>query len=457
MDCLLSTPGGPGYSIASPYTGGAMTNLAPLLAWIGGLLAFFCLLASFRNFRRRRLSEALPTSRALSVFMGLVEMKGSAECEQPLRSYLTELECVYYEWLVEEEWERTRTDSEGKREFSGGWLAVGGASAAVPFYVKDATGAVLVQPQGAAMDGAVVFSRTCKSDDYLYYAKGPRPGVSNSRGLRRFTEKAILLHGPVYVVGKARERKDAVAAEIAEDKFAPLFLISGRSEKEVQSSYFRGGVTWTLIGLVLLVGGFVWSDRLQQLYLIEQLPLYFSVASAYLGVWVLAWVWNVFNDLIGLRNRVREGWALIDVQLKRRHDLIPNLVRIVSALRDHEHLVQEQLAALRAQGTAGVGPRALKPALLAVQEKYPVLKAMPAFLDLQKSLVETEERIALARDYYNNISMHFNTRIEQVPANFVRMLTAMRRFEPLSAQDFERAAVKISFTKFLPIAARGTT
>jgi hypothetical protein len=208
-----------------------------------------------------------------------------------------------------------------------------------------------------------------------------------------------------------------------------------------------------VIGLVLLVGGLVWSDALLHRNLAAHRPLYFSAAGAYLGVWMLAWVWNVFNDLIGLRNRVREGWSLIDVQLKRRHDLIPNLVRIVSALRDHEQLVQGQLAALRAQGAAtmpgqqGADPMAIKPALLALQEKYPVLKAMPAFLSLQKSLVETEERIALARDYYNNIATNFNTRIEQMPYRLVSLLALMRRFELLTAQDFERAAVKVGFAK----------
>ena len=429
-----------------------MQELYPFVPWVGGLLAFACLLASFRDFRRKSLTEGLPTSRALGVFMGLVEMKGTAECTKPVRSVLTEVDCVYYYWKVEEEWRRSGTDSDGKTEHESGWMNVADGKAAVPFYVKDATGAVLVQPEGAEMDGAVVFDQTCERDDPLYYAKGPREAIDDSTGRRRFTERAIYLHNPVYVVGKARARKDVVAAEIAEDKHAPLFLISGNREEEVQSSYFWSGVKWTVIGLVLLVGGLMWGDGLQGRNLAAHRPLYFSAAGAYLGAWLLAWVWNAFNDLIGLRNRVREGASLIDVQLKRRHDLIPNLVRIVSALRDHEATVHEQLAMLRAQagapdGRQAPGTMALKPALLVLQEKYPVLKAMPAFLELQKSLVETEERIALARDYYNSIATHFNTRIEQIPDRFVALLAVMRRFELLSAQDFERAAIRVEFAK----------
>lgn len=428
-----------------------MQWIFPCLPWIGGALALGCLLASFRNFRRKRLSESLPTSRALGVFMGLVEMKGAAECEDPVTSRITDAVCVHYEWSIDEQWERTERDNDGKSKTTSGWSNVGKGGASVPFYVKDATGAIRVLPQGADMDGAVVCNRTCSPADDLYYGKGPHADIADSAHRRRFVEKIIRLHGPVYVIGKARERNDVVAAEIAADDAAPVFLVSGRSEKEVQSSYFWRGVWWTLGGLVLLVAGLVAGDALQERDLVARRPLYFYFAAAYLGAWLFAWVWNVFNDLIGLRNRVREGWLLIDIQLKRRHDLIPNLVRIVAALRDHDSAVHEQLAALRAQAAAtmpaqpGPDPMALKPALLAVQEKYPVLKAMPAFLTLQESLVDTEERIALARDYFNAIATHFNTRIEQVPERFVSALTAMRPFPLLSAQDFERAALKVDF------------
>jgi hypothetical protein len=426
----------------------------PFVPWIGGLVAFGCLLASFRNFRRKSLTEALPTSRALGVFIGLVEIKGAAECEQPLRSRITDAACVHYEWSIEEQWQRTERDAGGKSKTTSGWTNVGKGSASAPsFYVKDATGAILVHPQGAEMDGAVVCDRSCTPDDPLYYGKGPPADIADSKHRRRFLEKVIRLHGPAYVVGKARERKDVVAAEIASDENAPLFLVSGRSEKDVRASFLLRGLLWSAVGLAVLAAGVVIGDALLGRDLASRRPFYFSCAGAYLGAWLLAWVWNVFNDLIGLRNRVREGWTLIDVQLKRRHDLIPNLVRIVAALRDHERNVQEQLAALRAQASATMsgqpGPdhHALKPALMMVQEKYPVLKAMKAFQVLQKDLIETEERIALARDYYNNIATHFNTRIEQLPERFVSMLTLMRRFELLSAQDFERAAVQVTFAK----------
>jgi hypothetical protein len=430
-----------------------MRLLMEIAPWIGGLLSLGSLLQAFKNFRRRSLSKALPTSRALAVFIGLVEMKGKAECQKPLRARLTDIQCIHHEWFIEEEYEREETDSKGNTSKRSGWTTIDKGRSTIAFHVKDATGAILVLPQGAEIDAEVTMNRTCRSSDALYYAKGPRGAISDSTGRRRFREKAIRLHGQVYVVGKARERKDVVAAEIAQDELAPLFLISARSEKDVQSAFGWYGIGWTLLGLLLLLGGLAAWDLLHDRLYSRDWRWYLGWAGAYVGAWAASWVWNVFNDLIGLRNRVREGWVLIDIQLRRRHDLIPNLVRIVSALRDHESALQAQLATLRAQagatmpGQQGADPQAVRPALASVMEKYPVLKAMPAFLQLQAQLVETEERIALARDYYNNIATHFNTRIEQLPQRFVALLAVMRRFELLTAQDFERALVKVDFAK----------
>ena len=160
-----------------------------------------------------------------------------------------------------------------------------------------------------------------------------------------------------------------------------------------------------------------------------------------------------FNSLVGLRNRVRQAWSLIDVQLKRRHDLIPRLVETVAALRTHEATTQTALAALRTQLTAtppGVsGPdfSGCAPALRAVVEAYPNLKSDPAFLGLQKELVETEQRIALARSYFNDIATFFNTRLEIIPDRWIAGLGRMQPQALLAAMDFERAAVQVKLAE----------
>ena len=138
----------------------------------------------------------------------------------------------------------------------------------------------------------------------------------------------------------------------------------------------------------------------------------------------LFWVWMVFNSLVDLRQRVREAWSLVDVQLKRRADLIPNLVALVQGARDYEQQVQTELARC---GASWRPRRRAWPGPICRRRQdgrghcraCPELKANTAFLGLQKNLVETEERIALARGYFNEIAAHYNTRLEIVPERFV--------------------------------------
>lgn len=157
----------------------------------------------------------------------------------------------------------------------------------------------------------------------------------------------------------------------------------------------------------------------------------------------------IFNSLVDLRQRVRAAWALVDIQLKRRFDLIPNLVNCVKGYRDHEAQLQTELAALRTQlgatppGVAGPDHAAVSQQVAGIAERYPELKANDAFLALQKNLSDTEQRIALARSYFNDIATHFNTRLETVPEKFVAALGAMKPQPLMAANDFERAPVTV--------------
>jgi hypothetical protein len=147
---------------------------------------------------------------------------------------------------------------------------------------------------------------------------------------------------------------------------------------------------------------------------------------------------------------VRQAWANVDVQLKRRQDLIPRLVRVVAGLRDHERTVHAQLAALRAQaaatapGEAGPDPQGCVPALLAIVERYPELKADEAFGRLQQALIDTEQRIALARAYYNDIATFHNTRLQTVPDRYLAALGGLRPRGLIGATGFERAPVAVN-------------
>lgn len=437
-----------------------MHDFAPFLPVIGALLAIASLIAAFRNGRRRRLLENLPTSKTSGVFIGLVELKGMAESAEPLTSYLAGAACVHYAWTVEEHWSRTvtttETDSKGNTRtvtrHESGWTTVADGSEVIPFYLQDDCGVVLIQPESATIEPLKMFDETCTPLNSLYYGKGPAGAIGNSDFRRRFVENGISLNTNLFVVGQARERADIVAPEIAADKTAPLFLISTRTEEQVSSGMRWGARGWTIFGLLAAVGFTVWRDAALNIQPDSRLVIYAAIAFGYLFIGLLAWIWMLFNCLVDVRQRVRAAWALVDIQLKRRFDLIPNLVNCVQGFRDHEAQLQTELAALRNQlsatppGVAGPDHGAVSSVVIGIAERYPELKANDSFLALQKTLSDTEQRIALARSYFNDIATHYNTRLETVPEKFVAALGAMKPQPLMSANEFERAAVKVDLT-----------
>ncbi len=169
--------------------------------------------------------------------------------------------------------------------------------------------------------------------------------------------------------------------------------------------------------------------------------------------------WSTYNGLIGLRNQVKNAWAQIDVQLKRRHDLIPNLLEMVKGYMQYERATLEAVTKARnlAQqaSSSGVGERAkaegeLSSALvrlLAVVERYPDLKANQNFLALQEELTSTENKISFSRQYYNDSVLKYNNQTQMFPSNIVANMTGFKagEFFEVAAPE-EREAPKVSFT-----------
>jgi len=435
---------------------------SPLFPWIGAAVAVFSLFASLRACKRKRLIDNLPTSKTQGVFIGLVELKGTAECEKPLRSFLAEAPCVYYSYDVQERWSRwvTEEESDGKggtrtvTRKETGWTSVASETESTAFYVQDDTGNVLVRPEGARIEAAGVFDQTCSPFDPLYYGKGPASGVMDSDHVRRFTESIIALQAPLFIVGQARERQDVVAPEIAADAKADEFLISTRTQEQVS-----GGLGWQIwlfffLGLIAAPGGHLWFD----LVWYDDIPpssilCFMGEALLYLFLWTTGWMVTVYNGLVTLRQRVEQGWGQVDIQLKRRHDLIPNLMDTVKGYRDYEASTQQALAAMRTQltatppGQAGADFSSVLGQVQILKEAYPELKANENFLALQKSLSETEQRIALARSYFNSIATFYNTRLQVVPDRFIATLGGMKPRALMQAEDFERAPVDVKFAE----------
>jgi len=173
-------------------------------------------------------------------------------------------------------------------------------------------------------------------------------------------------------------------------------------------------------------------------------------------VLLLLYVMLTYNGLVRLRNRVEAAWAQIDVQLKRRYDLIPNLVETVKGYAAHERQTLEAVTAARTAGMNAQGPAqqaqaenmlsgALK-SLFAVAEAYPELKANQNFLQLQEELTGTEGRISYARQFYNDTVQRLNTKIQSFPANVLAGMFGFKEREYFEIDDLAtREAPKIEF------------
>ena len=169
---------------------------------------------------------------------------------------------------------------------------------------------------------------------------------------------------------------------------------------------------------------------------------------------------GIYNGLVGARNQVKNAWAQIDVQLKRRHDLIPNLVETVKGYMKYERETLEAVTKARnialQASSAGAGERAkvegeLSSALsrlLAVVERYPDLKANQNFLALQEELTSTENKISFSRQFYNDSVLRYNNQTQMVPSNIVAGMFSFKAgefFEVTLAA--EKEAPKVSFTQ----------
>jgi LemA protein len=175
------------------------------------------------------------------------------------------------------------------------------------------------------------------------------------------------------------------------------------------------------------------------------------------GIIVLLVVYLIalYNKLVQMRNRIEGAWAQIDVQLKRRYDLIPNLVETVKGYASHERETLEQVTQARTMAQNAQGPAeqaqaenvltgALK-SLFAVSEAYPDLKANQNFLELQEELTSTEDRISYSRQFYNDMVQSYNTKIQQFPAVVIAGAMKFTEREYFEADDESRGNVTVQF------------
>ena len=187
----------------------------------------------------------------------------------------------------------------------------------------------------------------------------------------------------------------------------------------------------------------------------------FGIIALIVIVLIVLWGVSAYNGLVTLRNRVKNGWAQIDVQLKQRADLIPNLVETVKGYAAHESQVftqvtQARASALQAAQSGDVAQRIqaenqLSRAIMnlqAVAEAYPQLQANQNFLDLQAQLKVLEEKIAYARQFYNDVVQKYNTKIEVVPTNIIAGLFHFEQAAYFQVDEADRQAPQVKFGAF---------
>ena len=183
--------------------------------------------------------------------------------------------------------------------------------------------------------------------------------------------------------------------------------------------------------------------------------MYWIIGIIVVIVLIVLYIVATYNGLVGMRNRVKDQWAQIDVQLKRRFDLIPNLVETVKGYADHEQETLKGVIEARNKFNVAKTPEEEMAAndqlsnfvskLFALSEAYPDLKANQNFMSLQSDLKDTEDKIASARQFYNDTVLTLNNKIEMFPSNIVASMFKFTKEPYFEANEESREAVKVQF------------
>ena len=183
--------------------------------------------------------------------------------------------------------------------------------------------------------------------------------------------------------------------------------------------------------------------------------MYWIIGIIVVIVLIVLYIVATYNGLVGMRNRVKDQWAQIDVQLKRRFDLIPNLVETVKGYADHEQETLKGVIEARNKFNVAKTPEEEMQAndqlsnfvskLFALSEAYPDLKANQNFMSLQSDLKDTEDKIASARQFYNDTVLTLNNKIEMFPSNIVASMFKFTKEPFFEANDESKEAVKVQF------------
>jgi len=405
--------------------------------------------------RRRRVYADLGTTPAAAVYAGRNEVKGRAWHERPLSAHISGTPSVRWTYRLEEERQHTRTvtdtDSEGRTstrtETYTEWHEIEAlAEARASVQVVDDSGAVEVVWADASISPRTTVSETFRDGEKKGFL-ARLVSFDNRTGRYRQTETAIAIGDDLYVVGEASMPSNAKVPRI--DHGNP-FIVSTRPE---ESHRRRAGIAvpiFLVIGAALTIWG---ASGFESGIAV---PLALGLLAALL---ISAVTLIVFNQLQAFVQKAARAWSLIDVQLTRRHELIPALEAVTAAAMDHERTTQEAATSARAlmlgdapdAATIEKAETAVREQstrlrqLVAVIEGHPTLRSDSVAIALQQELADTENRIAGTRTFYNETVTLLRNKRGTFPGVLIARFADPRRFALFRAEGFERTVPTISY------------
>lgn len=370
---------------------------------------------AFRLIKTKRMQENIPTSKTAGVSYGIAEVKGelvAENLENTLRGPISSRACCWYHYVVKE---RRGSGKHAK------WVTITDEIKKQPFLCRDDEGEIRVFPG--------------KAEIYSNHLS------ERAEGIRRHTETRLEPGDALYILGRVTtDRTTGNTLVFVHDKEVP-YLIANKTEQEVMfhkssRGMFILNIAVSLLFLcALLIGGSNGNFSSVDFVLAS------LIAPAFLLVLMSV---IMYNDLVFLKSRCDRNWGNIQVSLKKRSTLIPQMQSVVTASMSHEASLHEQLTQLRTDSSTAktlgdidsymaLEHRAIETLMIKL-EAYPELKSDKAMMDLSKRLVKLENEIALIRQGFNDAVMQYNTRIATFPDIFFAKAFG---FSPLSALTFD--------------------
>ncbi|WP_152051530.1 LemA family protein [Tautonia marina] len=405
-----------------------VARLSPGLAGIAGPVALVIALVGswfgLKKIKEKRYIENVPTCPTSGVAVGFTEIMGTivpTEEGKTLSGPLSERPCAQFHYTVQE---RRGSGKNAK------WVTIEERKEQIAFLCQDDHGCLLVLPEGAEIL--------------------TRHHDSRRSGKLRYSETRLEIGDPLYALGTATIEPEEMASlrlERGDDRSLP-YVLSNYSESTLMHRKARVGQFWitaavdALILPTLLLFGLLGSFQATD---------FLAATLVAIGYFVLAVTILLFNDLVFLRNRVRRAWHNIEVSLKKRADLVPNLQQVVQGYLSHERGAQEDLALMRQAYGGGAmldlthatemltAERSLLDRIIGLREAAPNLKGDQLTGDLMRRLTLLENEIALMRQGYNDAVERYNTRIAHIPevllASLFRFTEASYFHAPVDVHD----------------------